>query len=204
MTSVVMNGKNYEATLSTMRDVLALAGSHLEIGHVIARVQVDGTDAPSFTDERFLGSSAKDVALVQIESQPIRDLLRRGLDLERNFLLEVTNDLGPIALAFRKSEAAKASETLVLVADGLKSLIQVLQGVSSFFPELYRTFKHKELSIDAHLREFSKVLESVHLAQSRRDWVLLADVIEYEVNGVVEEWVRLLDGLCDAIQVAAA
>ncbi len=195
MVALVLNGQSFDVTGETMRDVLLHASGRLDKGHAISRVVVDGNETPGYMEDSFLASSALQIRRVEVESQSVKDLVLKGVNLEGRFLTELCKDLPRIALAFRKSEATKASENLIVIADGLKSLVQVLQSVSTFFPEFYKTFVYDEKSVDAHLRDFSGILESIHIAQTQSDWVMLADIIEYELTEKIRNWGSLLDQL---------
>jgi len=195
MATLTMDRRNVEARGGTMRDVLSQAATLLGPGRAFDRVVVDGVERVGYMEESFLSMPIGSIGRVEIETQPLRGLVLKGLELERNFMTEVAGGLPNIARAFRASEMPKASESLIIVGEGLRSLVLVLQGMSVFYPELFKSFTHDGKSIDAHLHSFSRTLESIQAAQARSDWPQLADVLEHEMSATITTWVALLEAL---------
>lgn len=198
--SLVVNDRPQQVSGETMGDILRLAIGQLNKGQVISRVIVDGREQAKFTDEEFLSTLTGVTAEVRVECEQVKDLLLNGLEQEKRFLTELLKEMPAIALGFRKSEAVPAAEKLGVLAEGLKTLVQLLQGVASFFPRANASFRFRGEDLHTHLIRFSKTLEALNKAQTQVDFVMLADVLEYELSEELGRWIELLGELHETVR----
>lgn len=199
MPAIILGGKTIEASGRTIGELLQQAIEHVEAGHVLSRVVIDGREEKEFQSEAFLKSSAEGVKRVEIESEAIKDLIMRGLAQVREFLHEVHKAIPAVGIGFRQADPGAAKETLVSIGEGLRSLIPLLQGISTLRPQLYASFTFQGAGIQTHLLQFSEVLRAVTEAQIKSDWVRLADVLEYELAPEMERWQDILASIGDAL-----
>lgn len=195
MSAFEVDGRRHEAAGGSMRELMAEASTLVSRGNVIARVFVDGIEEMAYLNESFLSKSTEGVGLVRIETQPLRDVLLQGMDLGRSFLLQVVRQAEHIALGFRKADVTEASEQLLVVADGLKGMVQMLDSLREHFPELFKTFTSGGGTLDEHVGSLTEILKSITAAQSESDWVVVADAVEYELADKAQEWQILLGEL---------
>jgi hypothetical protein len=188
---------------STLGDVLQWARTHLPGGRVIVSVRRDGVvlQGPALTDAR---RDPMGGAVLELTSADQKEL-------------SVTM-LGKLA-ALIEWLAPQHRQVASLLEQGNTPLaLQRLQGVLSAWQEIQAAYgnlaKMLELSVkdlrvhdlsgEASLDEFCRQLEEIQAALSKQDFVLLADILQYEMDGAVANWMALLEATLGVVDPAAA
>jgi hypothetical protein len=113
----------------------------------------------------------------------------------QNYLQRLLPGIEKASELFRNENEIEANKFFVQIIDGIDWFSQVLQVVVAA-----QGFSMDELSIDGktmkerHDRLTALTLQMVE-ANKNRDWVLLADLLEYEILPYYEEWESLLPAL---------
>lgn len=140
--------------------------------------------------------SSEEVTRLEIRSMPIGQM---ALDMAQE-LLKVSqlmaNGSCAVARLFRQADDDDALEMLQDVLDVARDFMAML-GVlrSEFFLKSDTAFSENVETFSALLGEMTEVLQS-------EDWVLLADLLEFEFVPVCENWKKVIGNLRQSIDTA--
>jgi hypothetical protein len=163
-------------------------------GVLVVGVRVDGHDVTG--EDRSSWGERGDVGELALATQTPGGLLEASLRVSREWLPPLRTELTGCADHFRLGDDAQAIEGLMRVVEGLRLLFV---GVG----QIQRLLESQELpgadSVAEFQAEIPRLLDEVIEAQEGRDWILLADLLEYDVMEQLATWEetsgRLLDGL---------
>lgn len=200
--TLIVNGEPHESSGSTMGELLQDAVRHVGKGEVISRVAVDGIEMPGFMAEAFLASVPGDASEVVIESTQPKNVMLSGLEHERRFFVALRKELPAMASKFRSAEPLGGVDKMGVMAEGLKTLLQLLQAVASFYPKLNTVFREEGEDLQAHLVRLAGVVELMTTSQNSADWDRLADTLEHQMSEEAKRWIEVLTRLQDELRAS--
>ncbi|MCA9485009.1 MAG: hypothetical protein KC553_14860 [Nitrospina sp.] len=194
---LVINGEEIrepiaETTLGPLIDRLMserqALGLHVFAVHLNSdEVLVDSEEA------RSLSLSGDD--LLEIEFAPIEALIARNIDNAGNYLDRLLPGFEKATQLFRTGNEQEANRYFLDIIDGIEWFSEVVTQTLAATGGDPATLKlGTETLQDRNERLLSYTTQMVE-ANQNRDWVLLADLIEYELTPFYEEWQTLLPHL---------
>jgi hypothetical protein len=160
---------------------------------VVAEVAVDGkTIALPEAHETFTppaGSGAR----IEITMESPVDILHRSLHGGNTFLLVLQQETAAATTAFRDGRNRDGHERLATLAEKIGLFMnfvdEVLRFVETSFDGFESGWRARALFADT-----LDLLRKITEAQERRDDVLIADLVEYELDPKLLEWKEFFDG----------
>jgi len=179
---------------------LERAGAELSrAGELVVRVVVDGEDLTG--QDRGTWGARRDVAELRLETQPPRALLAGSLRVSREWLPPLRTELGGCAERFRMGEDAQAIASLIRVVEGLRLLFVGVGQIQRLAAGqgLFAGTGLSEHVVSDFQGEIPRLLDEIIQAQEGRDWILLADLLEYDVMDRLAQWEETVDTLLGAL-----
>ncbi len=121
---------------------------------------------------------------IDLKLEPVVAVLKDG----RNYLAELSLFLLSNAGLFRRGQEYQAKEAFVESVEGLEFFVSFIDqmAVVSGLDLAVTIFEGK--SIQASLEELNQIFLEMVASQEKSDWVLLADLIEYELAPQLKRW----------------
>ena len=169
----------------TLKEVLdAIVKSHE--GTYIRRVWMDGQEVSSSAQDTLMTSTSS-VDLLELELANMKDLLATNLGNAKEYLEKLIPGFQKAADLFRMGNEQEAHKFYLQFLDGIDWVSQVSQTiVSSRENELEgQDLKERQEKLTGFM---AQMLE----ANQNQDWVLLADLLEYEMIPFYEGWQEML------------
>lgn len=188
---IVRINETERGQLASRLEGLPLGDALREIGRVLekegllmTRLEVDGHDLTG-ADRREIETRC-DIGELRIEAQDPPTLIGQTLSLSREWIGPLKREILGCAGRFRSGDDATAIESLLQVIEGLRLLLtgaaQVQRLAGLRLPDLpLQALFEFQAKMSAHLDEMIE-------AQEGRDWILLADLLEYDVAERLDGW----------------
>jgi len=106
------------------------------------------------------------------------------------------------AALFRSGGERRALGQYIDFLNGFDSLVQALDYVGRVLGIDFATTSLGEKSITRFVEDLSALLSETMKAQERKDWVLLADLLEYELAPHLESWHQVFTVLGQKVPAA--
>lgn len=152
-------------------------------GQLVVDVRVDGQVVTG--EDRESWSHREDVQELSVATETPRELLLGSLKVSREWLPPLRAELSSCADSFRLGDDARAIDSLIRVVEGLRLLFL---GVG----QIQRLLASQALMaggmVDGFQAEIPRLLDEIIAAQEGRDWILLADLLEYDVMEQLARW----------------
>ena len=193
---LLINGK--EKTVSCPGESLGDLVIHIEKndlaqGSVVRSIHIDGKefspDEPA-TQKKPLS----EIEILEIEISTLPDIINKNIENADAYLIRLIPGIEKSVELFRMGNEQEANKFFINIIDGIDWLSQVLDMVlaaKEISPD--SVFNGKSIQDRrASLVDFTQQMVD---ANKNQDWVLLADLLEYEILPYYQEWSDLLPQL---------
>jgi len=182
-----------EAGQETVADVLGLVASTLDTKKRIIRVHIDGVEVTGNRNEhlRMLPS----LTTIEMETGLASDLASDSLDSIEEFLVALLAELTRAAVLFRSDTFEKANEVFARCMDGMRILLNTTISVAGLLQVGAAEVGTGQGNLEENTKRVGRVLDEMIEAQTNRDSILIADLIEYELNPLLEDWNGAIESL---------
>ena len=194
-----VNDDNFDVDQSGVTDLGGLVGkikmARFEPGELIVSLIVDGERM----DVGALEAEGNPMQVSQIASVDIVTIKRpfeKAAELLRGmgeYLGRLSEGAGGVADKFRIGDEEDANTQLGKALDGLGVFTDLLETVKSLSrTDLSVVADESGEGLGAKEGRLLKALKDMEGAQVNKDWVLVADILEYDVAPLIGEWRALL------------
>ena len=169
----------------TLKEVLdEIVKSHS--GTYIRRVWLDGQEVSSSAPDTLM-SAVSSVELLELELADLKDLMANNLSNAKEYLEKLIPGFQKAADLFRMGNEQEAHKFYLQILDGIDWISQVVQTVVNS--------RNKELEgqdLKDRQERLTCLMTQMLEANQNQDWVLLADLLEYEMIPFYENWQEAL------------
>ena len=190
---LLINGK--EEAVSCMGETLGDLVLHIEKegvvqGNVVRSIQIDGKESsPDSSVARKTPLS--EIETLEIEISTLSDIVNKNIENADAYLIRLIPGIEKSVELFRMGNEQEANKFFINIIDGIDWLSQVLDMIlaaKAISPDT--VFDGKSIQDRrASLVDFTQQMVD---ANKNQDWVLLADLLEYEILPYYQEWSDLL------------
>ena len=175
-------GETLEAILDTM--VKNTPGSY------IRRIWLDQQEFPS-DDRETLQKKPVDINSLEVELADLKDLVATNLSNALDYLEKLIPGFDQAADLFRTGNEQEANKYYIQILDGMDWFSEVVNVVMSSAGE----GQEPENSLRIRQAKLTDLMSQMLEANKNQDWVLLADILEYEMTPFYKEWQTILSRL---------
>lgn len=172
--------------VETVADVIGMIAKDLDSSRRVVRVSVDGEDITGVSERHLETISA--MSKFEITTAKATEFAAEVLESLSEFRNSLIKELEKTAEEFRSGSFEKSNEFLARCVDGLSVLLKTTMSVAGLLQLQLSQVKAGDKDLEASSRKINQVLEEMIEAQTNRDGILIADLIEYELNPLIDDW----------------
>jgi hypothetical protein len=181
MPQLVFNGNlaPINPALHCWQDLLAeLESRQLGANDVIASVHFDGDEVVEFRGSEALTMNLSTIDEVRVTAMGREEVAREAIAQAESYLRSLESAAVEVAEMFRCHKVQQANAGLQELLTGIKMYVGLLRGIDL---SLSGAAASTNDLIDQLLNPMATTLEEQIKAQAKQDWMLVADILEYEV-----------------------
>ena len=169
----------------TLREVLdEIVKSHQ--GTYIRRVWLDGQEVSTSASDTLM-SPVSSIELLELELADLKDLMANNLGNAKEYLEKLIPGFQKAADLFRMGNEQEAHKFYLQILDGVDWFSQVVVNiVKSWGKEI------EGQSLEDRQETLTGLMAQMLEANQNQDWVLLADLLEYEMAPFYKDWQEVL------------
>ena len=152
----------------------------------IRRIWLDGQEVSSDSQDT-LKTSTTSVGLLELELAELQDLLANNLTNAKDYLVKLIPGFKKAADLFRMGNEQEANQYYLQVLDGIEWFSQVVIIIVST-----QKNKSEEKSLEERQKKLTDLMSQMLEANQNQDWVLMADLMEYEMIPFYKDWKEVL------------
>ena len=159
-------------------------------GSYIRRIWLDQQEFPS-DDRETLQKKPADINSLEVELADLKDLVATNLSNALDYLEKLIPGFDQAADLFRTGNEQEANKYYIQILDGMDWFSEVVNVVMSSEGE----GQEPENSLRIRQAKLTDLMSQMLEANKNQDWVLLADILEYEMIPFYKEWQTILSKL---------
>ncbi len=159
---------------------------------VITRVKVNGQELLEDENGLYPDLQSDEIESLELKTGLPADMAHQGLDDAREYLQKLNPGIEKTAELFRLGEASKANEYYAHCVDGINWFIHVLEGVRQVMKLNFQDLSFKGEPVQSHVEKLQQIIRQMWSVQVEEDWVMLSDLLEYELLPIMEAWKGIL------------
>mgnify|MGYP001189830905 CR=1 FL=1 len=105
---------------------------------------------------------------------------------------------------FRTKSPEEANKYYLQCVEGLTWFQEVVDNISSLLKLELEKLDFGSKSFEELQKQLLSITKEIHDSQDKKDWVMLADLLEYELTPYLEEWQSVLPLFVRAVQKKAS
>ena len=152
----------------------------------IRRIWLDGQEVSSDSQDT-LKTLTTSVELLELELAELQDLLANNLTNAKDYLVRLIPGFQKAADLFRMGNEQEANQYYLQVLDGIEWFSQVVIIIVST-----QKNKSEEKSLEERQKKLTDLMSQMLEANQNQDWVLMADLMEYEMIPFYKDWEEVL------------
>jgi len=177
-------------TVSTILDAIAQKTP----GSYIRRIWLDDQEFPS-DDREALQTKPTDIGSLKVELANLKDLLATNLVNALDYLKELIPGFEKAADLFRTGNEQEANKYYLQILDGIDWFSQVVSIIMNSDPGEMELTDADDENVQARQKKLTGLMSQMLEANENQDWVLLADILEYEMLPFYKVWENILSKL---------
>ena len=190
---LLVNGK--EETVFHKGETLGDLLLHIEKegvpqGNVVRSIKIDEEESSPDSPEAQK-TPLSEIATLEIEISTLSDIINKNIENVDAYLIRLIPGIEKSVELFRTGNEQEANKFFINIVDGIDWFSQVLDMVlaaKGISPDT--VFDGK--SIQDRRASLMDLTQQMVDANKNQDWVLLADLLEYEILPYYQEWSSLL------------
>jgi hypothetical protein len=179
--------------------------SYLPPDSVVRQIHIDGlpvmpADSPDAPGEAFGAMEGRNV--VEIFTGTLPEIARESIGEALEYLDRIKAITPSLAASFELSPGPDSFEQLRQLNEGFYWLNLLLDKLEKSFHISMEEVLVGDLPVRDHLQKFIAVLKQLIESQEREDFVLISDLLEYEIMPLVPIWKEIFNLIEQKVAVA--
>ncbi|MDD3051283.1 MAG: hypothetical protein PHR06_09075 [Candidatus Cloacimonetes bacterium] len=169
------------ASISTLLDVVTHLEKELPAKHLITEIKLNDKVLESNWLQNAKNIYLLDEDKLEMVAESSDVIAKEALVNSKKQFEYILEDFRKIADMFRLDDETKANTAFAQSIDNLHWYLKILEDASLLSGRNLKDITMKNKNFQVFLNELSDKLEEIIGVQTNKDWILLADLIEYEL-----------------------
>jgi hypothetical protein len=185
--------------LSSLNQILKyVEDTHLSSDSVIRNIKLDGLPMVSDDWRKGFPESVREIGKrekIEIFTGSVLAIALESIDESMAYLDRIERLTPSLAESFQISPGPEAYENLRHLYEGFYCLNTLLEKLQARFDLKIEDIPIGEIPVRQHIQKFASVLTELIQSQEQRDFVLMSDLLQYEIYPLIPVWKEMF-GIC--------
>jgi hypothetical protein len=175
--------------------------------HGIVRVILDGADSIQVMVEESENMVPEAIGKLEIYTKDSISITRDGFQRAATLVESIKKEVTAAADLFREGTIKEASGKIVNVMEAIKPMVNFVNSVGMNFSLNFEEILYNpttNTSLREKIETFLTTLQELVMAQEKRDYVEMADYLEYQLVEDMADWTTIFDVLLKEVEASAA
>ena len=195
--NITVNGtmvENRYNAASNLEDVLTgLTRTVVPDDHLVGAVIVNGRQYTELYPGQSREIPREKIQSLEVTTVPLQRLGEASLKDAAVFTRKIIENCKMTAESFRLYDETEAHEKYAALLDAVRSLIHFIGSVQTTFHWDFDKIRYRGEAIAARWTTFTNLIDELMRIQEEGDLILLADLIEYEMVPLFEDWANIFE-----------
>ncbi len=173
--------------------------------HGIVKVTVDGTDSLETMMNHTEDIVPEDVMEVRISTKDSVSITKDGLAKVVALIDSIKAEVSSAADLYREGNIKEASSKIARVMEAFKPMVNFINSVGiSFSMNFDEMMFNSNTTLRQKIESFLKTFQDLLAAQGKKDYVEVADYLEYQLLEDMTDWNTIVNVLLKEVEANAA
>ncbi len=168
---------------------------------VITHIRVNGEELLEDENGVYPDLPGDEIDSLDLQTGLSKEMAYRGLSDAKDYLEKLNPGIEQTAELFRVGEDAKAHGQYGLCMDGINWFIQIVEGARQVMGLDYGSIFFNKVSVQSYMENLEHNIREMWNAQQEEDWIMLSDLLEYELLPMMEGWKEILPLIEEAAEI---
>ena len=181
-------------------------------GEVVCEIYVNGFALHEEDETRFSTSALADIKELKVQSNRPEELVQQTLQSITTYIPDLAKETDELANRYRDIHGPGVKDQATIDNEVTHTLSEVLEGFRWLTDAIFLI--RTQLENWSHLGDLvedwkeleekhTKALKELITSFDKKDQTLIADVLEYDIADVLEDWRRIIPQVLAAIEMAS-
>jgi hypothetical protein len=188
---VLVDGKQFAGDLAggTLQEILGdLAQKAVGDDATMREVIVNGEPFEEAKQGPADRLGRERIQRLEVETIPAREMAMHFLASSQSYLAAINQSVSRVAELFRVSDEQEASEHYLNTLESIQLFLQMLQECRHILKLDFDSPILDGMSGEERLQKLLLLIKDLLAAQEQQDWVLLADILQYDLSAEIQLW----------------
>jgi hypothetical protein len=186
-----LQGSNLEEIL------MRVMSEHVQPGTVITGVKLNGAGYSEKKPHDAEDVPVKDIKTLEIDTMSAEEMARHFFHNGGKHLDLLIKGAEKISELFRIADETEANEHYSEYLENLRLFIKMVAESKEALRLNFSAIPFQNATVEDEVQKLSNVMDQMLKVQENEDWVMLADLLEYELIPLLKEWNEILAVLQD-------
>lgn len=169
-------------------------GNYIAKDHGIVGITLDNAESLHVMTEQSDRMMPETIAKVEIFTKDSLSITRDGLNKVVVLLGSIKEEIGKAADLYREGNISDASHKVVRIMEAIKPMVNFVNSVGmSFSMNFDEILFDPNMTLRQKVEYFLKSFEELVAAQQKKDYVEIADYLEYQLIEDMDDWEKIVN-----------
>ncbi|MFQ5443653.1 MAG: hypothetical protein ACE5EK_03445 [Nitrospinales bacterium] len=198
---IIINGR--EESIDFEGDTLGHAFAEIKkhpssTEKIISQLRLNDKEISWDTKEN-LETPLSDTDTIEVEFSTLNEIILKNINNAEHYLQKLIPGIEKAAELFQTENEQDANKYFLIIIDGIDWFSQVLDGVMKAAGLDPSSIELKGETLQNRKNHLIDLMGKMLDANQNKDWVLMADLLEYEIAPYYKEWTQLIPEFRDMI-----
>ena len=190
-----------ESHVHNLEEILLNAiAEHVKPGHEVTTIRLNGGLYTEESPRDAAGVQLSDIHTLEIETAAREHVARQFLEYGVGQLGVMMQAAERISELFRIGDEGEANKHLAEFLESLRLLMEMLVKGEEILQADLSAVPFRGGTLEAGLQQLSEMMDRMIRVQEGEDWMVLADLVEYELVPLLNGWKEVLPALGAKVQ----
>jgi hypothetical protein len=177
------------AHISNLEEILVkVMSEHVQPGKVITGVKLNGAGYSEKKPHDAATVSLKDIQTLEIDTMSAEEMARHFFNNGAKYLELLIKGAEKISELFRIADETEANEHYAEYLENLQLFLQMVAESKEALHLNLSAIPFQNATVEDEVQKLSNVTDQMLKVQENEDWVMLADLLEYELTPLLRGW----------------
>lgn len=168
-------------------------GDYIPGDHGIVEITVDGAESLQVMTEQSDNMMPQSIGTIKIGTKNSLDITKDGFSKVIILLESIKEEIGKTADLYREGKINDASAKIVKVMEAIKPMVNFINSVGMSFKMNFDEIMYDpNTSLRKKVEQFLASFDELVTAQEKKDYVEIADYLEYQLKEDMDDWNKVV------------
>lgn len=204
MTKIIINEeeKNYDtSSFDSLKKLYEnLLGEFAAQEYFVTKIKLNGEELSENELQKKGHLPVNDIESLELIILTMPEIALNNINNTMEYLGKLIPAVKNASELFRTKSPEEANKYYLQCIEGLTWFQEVVDNISSLLKQELETVDLSPKSFEELQKQLLSITKEVSDSQAKKDWVMLADLLEYELTPYLEEWQSVLPLFVRAVQ----